>query len=397
MSDEMVPEEGWEEAFTCTASKVKLPVSEEEESMQWEEVSGADDEDGRCAGRIVSKTRGEVSTGLLSSGSEGDAVESEKNSAATETIERRNAVARIADTGGRVAVVRKKHVSAKKVAAGKKVVVKKETPRLENKSAGGKKCGDPKPVFSRKVEGEKRKLAKKVVGKFEVCSGCEFEGVLESKMFKGHLLKHYANDLREEFAEALTKKECPFSDHFKSDSRDGSHCNHAMLRHIGVTHGEVIKYHLLQQQKNKEDQDDGEESEGEEMDGGSILTRGLKFSSAQDFLSFMGDAALQPSAVEVNHGCAEEGDGGDFGKGEEDGRLEKKAELGRHVERSSGRGSVVLNPVVRVKKLDVQTRLGSNREPSKGRKSGTSGEFQGTYTMSSCKCAMCMQILLQLV
>ena len=147
----------------------------------------------------------------------------------------------------------------------------------------------------------------------------------------------------------------------------------------------------------KEDQDDGEESEGEEMDGGSILTRGLKFSSAQDFLSFMGDAALQPSAVEVNHGCAEEGDGGDLGKGEEDGRLEKKAELGRHVERSSGRGSVVLNPVVRVKKLDVQTRLGSNREPSKGRKSGTSGEFQGTYTMSSCKCAMCMQILLQSV
>ena len=252
MSDEMVPEEGWEEAFTCTASKVKLPVSEEEESMQWEEVSGADDEDGGCASRIVSKKKGKVSTGLLSSGSEGDAVESEKNSAATETIERRNAVARIADTGGRVAVVRKKHVSGKKVAAGKKVVVKKETPRLENKSAGGKKCGDPKPVFSRKVEGEKRKLAKKVVGKFEVCSGCEFEGVLESKMFKGHLLKHYANDLREEFAEALTKKECPFSDHFKSDSRDGSHCNHAMLRHIGVTHGEVIKYHLLQQQKNKE-------------------------------------------------------------------------------------------------------------------------------------------------
>ena len=63
-------------------------------------------------------------------------------------------------------------------------------------------------------------------------------------MFKGHLLKHYVNNLREEFAEALTRKECPFSDNFKSDSRDGSHCNHAMLRHIGVTHGEVIKYHL---------------------------------------------------------------------------------------------------------------------------------------------------------
>ena len=252
MSDEMVPEEGWEEAFTCTASKVKLPVSEEEESMQWEEVSGADDEDGGCASRIVSKKKGKVSTGLLSSGSEGDAVESDKNSAATETIERRNAVARIADTGGRVAAVRKKHVSAKKVAAGKKVVGDEETARLEKKSVGGKKCGDPKPVFSRKFEGEKRKLAKKVVGKLEVCSGCEFEGVLESKMFKGHLLKHYANDLREEFAEALTKKECPFSDHFKSDSRDGSHCNHAMLRHIGVTHGEVIKYHLLQQQKIKE-------------------------------------------------------------------------------------------------------------------------------------------------
>ena len=50
----------------------------------------------------------------------------------------------------------------------------------------------------------------------------------------------------------MAKKECPFSDHFKSDSRDGSHCNHAMLRHIGVTHGEVIKYHLLQEQKIKE-------------------------------------------------------------------------------------------------------------------------------------------------
>jgi len=123
----------------------------------------------------------------------------------------------------------------------------------------------------------------------------------------------------------------------------------------------------------KEEQDGGEESEGEEMVGGSILTRGLKFSSAQDFLLFMGDAALQSSAVEVNHACAEEEDGGVQGKGEEDGSLEKEAELGRCVERSSGCGGVVLNPVVRVKKLDVETRLGSKREPSKRRKSGISG------------------------
>ena len=38
-----------------------------------------------------------------------------------------------------------------------------------------------------------------------------------------------------------------------------------------------------------EDPEDNEESEGSVVDGLSILTRGLKFSSADDFHSFMGD------------------------------------------------------------------------------------------------------------
>jgi len=226
VSDEIVPEESREEVFTCTASRSRLPASEREKSMKmkWEDISDADDKNTRCRGQIVSKKRGEKDTGLLSGRSER---ESEETSAATEAIERRNAVARIANIDGRVAVVRKKHVS------GIKVVANKETSRSKRKATGNK-CGEQKPKFNWKVEG----------GKLEVCSACEFKGVLESKVFKEHLLKHYVNDLREEFAEALIKKECPFSDNFKSDSRDGSHCNHAMLRHIGVTHGEVIKYHL---------------------------------------------------------------------------------------------------------------------------------------------------------
>jgi len=267
--DEFLPEESSEEDFSCTASKFSFPVSvdhvqkpflkrlgyavEEDETMQCEDVSGADVKDARCGGQIVSKRGGEVGTDLLSGGSEREAAVGEKISEALETGERRNAVERIADIGGRMTVVRKKNVSGKNVVAGKKVlpgkkvVASKEAATVLGsniKAATGKISEDPKPV-----ESGKRKLAKKVVGKLEVCSVCEFKGVLESKGFKAHLLKHYGNDLREEFAEALTKKECPFSDHFKSDSRDGSHCNDAMLRHIGVTHGKVVKYHLLQAEK----------------------------------------------------------------------------------------------------------------------------------------------------
>ena len=77
----------------------------------------------------------------------------------------------------------------------------------------------------------------------------------------------------------------------------------------------------------EEEQEDGEESEDEETIGGSILTRGLKFSSVEDFLSFMGgdmsevDSALQPSAVEVNSTCAEEE--ADQGKREGEGSEER--------------------------------------------------------------------------
>ena len=144
----------------------------------------------------------------------------------------------------------------------------------------------------------------------------------------------------------------------------------------------------------EEEQKGGEESGRKEMiglgdgDGGSILTRGLKFSSADEFFSFMGedgsegDAALQQSAMEINYDNAEEGAGEEQRKTEEVGRsLEKKAELcsgdrgssfSRCVKRSSGYGNELLNPVIRLKKI----KLDSNCKPSQERKSGTSGKFQ---------------------
>ena len=177
-----------------------------------------------------------MSAGVLSVGLERETDMGEKIS---EAFAKRNAVVQIAGISG-------KRVFGKIIVAGNKAVVSKEAaPAPKSIKKAGNKNGDPKPVFNWKSESRgNRKRAKKVVGKVEVCSVCEFKGVLESKKFKEHLLRHYANDLREEFAEALSKKECPYSDHFKSDSRDGSHRNNAMLRHIGVTHGKVVKYHL---------------------------------------------------------------------------------------------------------------------------------------------------------
>ena len=135
VSDEIVPEESREEVFTCTASRSRLPASEREKSMKmkWEDISDADDKNTRCRGQIVSKKRGEKDTGLLSGRSER---ESEETSAATETIEMRNAVARLANIGGRVAVVRKKHVSGKKAVSNKETVT---TSRAKRKTAKGKK------------------------------------------------------------------------------------------------------------------------------------------------------------------------------------------------------------------------------------------------------------------
>ena len=124
---------------------------------------------------IFSKKRGEKDTGLLSGRSER---ESEETSAATEAIERRNAVARIANIDGRVAVVRKKHVS------GIKVVANKETSRSKRKATGNK-CGEQKPKFNWKVEGGKLDLAKctasLVLGshKRAIQSGCICPGVQE--------------------------------------------------------------------------------------------------------------------------------------------------------------------------------------------------------------------------
>ena len=54
--DEILAEKNSEEAFTCTASRFRLPVSaeeEEEEKTRREEVSGADVNDARCGGRHV--------------------------------------------------------------------------------------------------------------------------------------------------------------------------------------------------------------------------------------------------------------------------------------------------------------------------------------------------------
>merc|ERR1712192_138003 len=78
----------------------------------------------------------------------------------------------------------------------------------------------------------------------------------------------------------------------------------------------------------EEEEDDSEGSES----GGSILKKGLKFSSADAYLSFMEedrpevDAALQPSVEGMNYIYAEAGVGEEQGSGEEAESLEKKAE-----------------------------------------------------------------------
>ena len=93
---------------------------------------------------------------------------------------------------------------------------------------------------------------------------------------------------------------------------------------------------------------------------------------------------LQQSAMEINYDNAEEGAGEEQRNTEEVGRsLEKKAELCsedggssliRCVKRSSGNGNELLNPVIRLKKIEAK--LDSNCKPSQERKSGTSGKFQ---------------------
>ena len=95
-----------------------------------------------------------------------------------------------------------------------------------------------------------------------------------------------------------------------------------------------------------------------------------------------GDAALQQSAMEINYDNAEEGAGEEQRNTEEVGRsLEKKAELCsedegssliRCVKHSSGNGNELMNPVIRLKKI----RLDSTCKPSQERKTGTSGKFQ---------------------
>ena len=73
----------------------------------------------------------------------------------------------------------------------------------------------------------------------ENCSVCDFKGRLESASFKNHLTIHYRPELMLEFAKAVGDNKCPQCS-FRSRANDASR---SIIRHIGVFHGEVIKYH----------------------------------------------------------------------------------------------------------------------------------------------------------
>ena len=94
-------------------------------------------------------------------------------------------------------------------------------------------------------------------------------------------------------------------------------------------------------------------------ESGSILKRGLKFSSAESFLSFIEadrsqvDAALQPSPLEIDNAYS----GGGVNEEQESG--EKAVGHGKEADGGSEAG------------------LSSNCEPGPGSEPGLSGEFQG--------------------
>ena len=96
---------------------------------------------------------------------------------------------------------------------------------------------------------------------------------------------------------------------------------------------------------------------GDSEESGSILKRGLKFSSAEEFLSFMEadrsevDAALQPSPMEIDNSYSEAGASKEQESGEEAGGHGKEADGGS------------------------EAGLSSNCEPGPGSEPGSSGEF----------------------
>ena len=124
----------------------------------------------------------------------------------------------------------------------------------------------------------------------------------------------------------------------------------------------------------------------QEVDGeirGSILNRGVSFTSTEEFLSFLEEhssdsevgVALQPAALEMDNVCVEVERVGSL---EKEGPLHDEAEFDNSWSLRTGRvvgeaapGTALLNPVVRLKKLDDDAKLGSFCEPSQGREPGT--------------------------
>ena len=136
------------------------------------------------------------------------------------------------------------------------------------------------------------------------------------------------------------------------------------------------------------------------MDGGtgrSILSRGVKFTSTEEFLSFLEDdrSDFENAYAEIERARSPEREG------IEDSTFDRSVKLPRgslqdgaefeenqefcnnpgslRTERGVGvaaTGTALLNPVVRLKKLDIEAKLGSNCEPSQGRKPGTGCKIQ---------------------
>ena len=99
-------------------------------------------------------------------------------------------------------------------------------------------------------------------------------------------------------------------------------------------------------------EESGNEEEVDEGIRGSILNRGVKFTSTEEFLSFLEEDRSDPENVFVE--------------------VEKVGSASC----VAASGTALLNPVVRLKKLDIEAKLGSHCEASQGRKPGTGGELQ---------------------
>ena len=138
----------------------------------------------------------------------------------------------------------------------------------------------------------------------------------------------------------------------------------------------------------------------QEVDGeirGSILNRGVKFTSTEEFLSFLEDdrsdfenvyaeierarsperEGIEDSTFDrsVKHPRGSLQDGAEFEENQEYSNNPRSLKTERAVG-VAATGTALLNPVVRLKKLDIEAKLGSNCEPSQGRKPGTGYKIQ---------------------